>query len=43
VPKTEPLKLILDAAAAGGSGYALAEKLRLEGVECEYADPILQC
>ena len=35
---TEPLKLTLDAAASGLTGFALAELLRRGGVECEYAD-----
>lgn len=34
----EPLKLTLDAAASGWSGFALAELLRAGGVEPEYAD-----
>ena len=34
----EPLKLTLDARAVGRSGEALADALRLGGVECEYAD-----
>lgn len=39
VLETEPLKLTLDAAASGHTGYALAEKLRQGRVECEYSDP----
>ncbi len=35
----EPLKLTLDAAALGLTGTQLAEGLRKNGVECEYADP----
>lgn len=35
----EPLKLTLDAAASGTTGYAVAQKLRSTLVECEYADP----
>lgn len=35
----EPLKLTLNAAAAGTTGYAVAQKLRRAAVECEYADP----
>ena len=34
----EPLKLTIDAGAAGADGRALAERLRECGVECEYAD-----
>lgn len=39
VSETEPLKLTLDAAASGHTGYTLAEKLGRGKVECEYADP----
>ena len=35
----EPLKLTLDAAVLGLSGQKLAQALREQGVECEYADP----
>ena len=35
----EPMKLTLDAAALGLTGQALAEELRRNGMECEYADP----
>ena len=35
----EPLKLTLDAAVLGLTGTQLAETLRKNGVECEYADP----
>ncbi len=35
----EPLKLTLDASAAGWTGPALANLLRVGGVEPEYADP----
>ena len=35
----EPLKLTLDAAVLGLSGQQLAQALREQGVECEYADP----
>ena len=34
----EPLKLVLDGAAVGRSGSALAELFRAHRVECEYAD-----
>lgn len=34
----EPLKLTLDAAAVGLTGQALAQALRAEKIECEYAD-----
>ncbi len=34
----EPLKLTLDAAAAGWEGPELADLLRVGGVECEYAE-----
>ena len=39
VREGEPLKVTLDAAALGLTGTALAEKLRAEKIECEYADP----
>lgn len=35
----EPLKLVVDGWAAGLSGYELADLLRQNGVEPEYADP----
>lgn len=35
----EPLKVTLDAAALGMTGTRLAELLRTERMECEYADP----
>ena len=35
----EPMKLTLDAAALGLTGQALADHLRQNGMECEYADP----
>ena len=38
-PAREPLKLTLDAAALGMTGTALAEALRKDRIECEYADP----
>ena len=38
-PAREPLKLTLDAAALGMTGTALAEALRQDRIECEYADP----
>ncbi len=36
VPETDPLKLTIDCAASGWNGYALAQKLRTAGIECEY-------
>ncbi|MGN0775580.1 MAG: amino acid decarboxylase, partial [Candidatus Ventricola sp.] len=36
---SDPLKVTLDACAAGTSGTALAQQLREHGVECEFADP----
>ena len=36
---SDPLKLTLDACAAGTTGTALAQRLRERGVECEFADP----
>ena len=36
---SDPLKLTLDACAAGTTGTALAQQLRERGVECEFADP----
>ena len=33
------MKLTLDAAALGLTGQALADHLRQNGMECEYADP----
>ncbi|MGN0707951.1 MAG: amino acid decarboxylase [Faecalibacterium sp.] len=38
-PRQEPLKLTLDAAALGCTGGKLAQTLRCQGIECEYADP----
>ena len=38
-PVREPMKLTLDAAALGLTGQALADYLRQNGMECEYADP----
>lgn len=35
----EPLKFTLDAASLGQSGTELAQRLRSEKIECEYADP----
>ena len=35
----DPLKLTLDACAAGTTGIALAQRLREHGIECEFADP----
>ena len=36
---SDPLKLTLDACAAGTTGTALAQKLREHRIECEFADP----
>lgn len=36
---SEPLKVTIDAASAGLTGMALAERLREGRVECEFADP----
>lgn len=36
---SDPLKLTLDACAAGTTGTALAQQLRENGIECEFADP----
>ena len=36
---SDPLKLTLDACAAGTTGTTLAQQLRERGVECEFADP----
>ena len=38
-PAREPMKLTLDAAALGLTGQTLADHLRQNGMECEYADP----
>lgn len=38
-PLREPLKLTLDASALRMTGTQLAEELRKNGIECEYADP----
>lgn len=38
VADTDPLKLTMDCAASGWDGPALAQKLRLGGIECEYCD-----
>ena len=35
----EPLKLTVDAKAMGYTGYALADLLREQNIECEFADP----
>ena len=35
----DPLKLTIDACAAGTTGTALAQHLRENGIECEFADP----
>lgn len=35
---SDPLRITLDAAASGYTGFSLAERLRQGGVECEYAD-----
>lgn len=37
------MKLTLDAAALGLTGQALADHLRQNGMECEYADPATLC
>lgn len=39
VAESDPLKLTVAAADSGWTGPALAERLRREAVECEYADP----
>ena len=36
--ETEPLKIVIDTAAAGMEGEKLAEELRKYKIECEYAD-----
>ncbi|MDE6851991.1 MAG: amino acid decarboxylase [Lachnospiraceae bacterium] len=36
---TEPLKIVIHAAAAGYSGIEIAQEMRCYGMECEYADP----
>ena len=36
---SDPLKLTLDAAAAGTTCTVLADRLRAHGMECEFADP----
>lgn len=38
VRQTEPLKLVVDAAQMGYTGYELADLLRAGAVECEFAD-----
>lgn len=38
VLETDPLKLTIDCAASGWDGFALAQKMRRGGVECEYRD-----
>ena len=35
---SDPLKVTIDAASGGLTGVQLAERLRADGVECEYAD-----
>lgn len=36
---SDPLKVTLDACAAGTTGTALSQRLRAHGIECEFADP----
>jgi len=36
---SDPLKLTIDACCAGTTGTALAQRLRENGIECEFADP----
>lgn len=36
--ETEPLKIVIDTAAAGMQGEELADELRRYRIECEYAD-----
>jgi len=36
---SDPLKLTIDACHAGTTGMALAQHLRANGIECEFADP----
>ena len=36
---SDPLKLTLDACAAGTTGTRLAQQLREHGIECEFSDP----
>lgn len=36
---SDPLKVTLDACAAGTTGTALAQYLRAHGIECEFSDP----
>ena len=36
---SDPLKLTIDACRAGTTGTALAQRLRENGIECEFADP----
>lgn len=39
LPETEPMKLVLQSSAGGIAGTALADRLRAQGIECEFADP----
>ena len=39
IPAAEPLKLVVHASASGYSGTDLANLLRRQHIECEYADP----
>ena len=39
LPETEPMKLVLHSSASGIPGTALADLLRKNGIECEFADP----
>ncbi len=36
---SDPLKLTIDACCAGTTGTAIAQRLRENGIECEFADP----
>lgn len=39
VQDCEPLKIVVRTASCGARGSELAERLRSQGIECEYADP----
>lgn len=41
--ETEPLKIVIDTAAAGMQGEELADELRRYRIECEYADKYFDC
>ncbi len=41
IKKTEPLKIVVDAASCGYEGREISDEMRKYGIECEYADDAL--